>query len=274
MVLALATLGCGRLAPDASDAGDSDAAPTDAAVADAGPDVDPNAPPLGTIVAQELQAWTMSGTSYRPFVLAWFSPSTTVTTGGTCIPTHPTAQCGYPPTCTFAWPTANAGNLTVAGGMFGSGVDVPQWDVSSLPYDFDGKTKYQGFTAGDVLTATGTGAEVPAFTAQVTVPANITLLTPKLPFDEPSGQDLTFTWSGGESGDHVSIFFDNEAPIQADCTFDATAGTGTIPHEALAGVTGQVNVSIMVVRDAKTWVGGYPIDFQMQRTTNIQITFQ
>ena len=31
MVLALATLGCGKLAPDASDAGDSDAAPTDAA---------------------------------------------------------------------------------------------------------------------------------------------------------------------------------------------------------------------------------------------------
>jgi len=246
-------------------------------VSDAGPDVDPLAAPLGTIVVHELQHWQTSSIqpspTFLPYIDATFTSPSVSVAGASCISTHPTMQCGYPPTCNFLPPVVGAGTLTVAGDLFGGGVDLVETD-GAPSYNFQGKQTTKSLTAGDVLTASASGDEVPGFTAQLTVPANITLIAPQEPYVLPSGQDLTFTWSGGESGAFVSVAFNAPLPVAAFCTFDATAGTGTIPYAALGGFTGTTHAAVMVIRDEKTWVGNYAIDFQIQRTQMIELTIE
>ena len=264
LVLAFGVFGCGRLAPDAGDAA------TDAGTGDATTDA---ALPLGgTVIVTEGENGVTSfggATHYGVDVFAFFSGDAPLVTtdcnpkafGAHCALGNCVAQLGTPV-------SLSAGSLTIAGGPFGQGVDVAQSDAGNEQYSY-GMDEKQLMTSGDVLTASASGDQIPAFTAQLSVPSNIAILTPQAPYTFAVGQDATFTWSGGESGASVVI---RMGP--AFCTFDSAAGTGTFPQDMLTAMNGTVQVSITVIRDTKVAAGNYGVDFSVQRASESTVSFQ
>jgi hypothetical protein len=123
-------------------------------------------------------------------------------------------------------PTVSAGAITISDGaappltMAGPVVGSYGAGLPSPPY-----------AAGDVLTVAASGGVVPAFST--------TVVFPPPPVDNIQISGGTFTWTAGTSG---SVLVDSlgSAPTDSDgatsntnvlmeCTFDASAGTGTIP---------------------------------------------
>jgi hypothetical protein len=132
-----------------------------------------------------------------------------------------------------------AGVLTVSGGAFGdAGIDIGPDTLGSYLYNTTGPM----FAAGDTLTVSGAGATVPAFSGKSLVaPGAITLTAPvgdAGTIAVSTSNPLTVTWTGGTSGDRVyvdlSAFFTSGASASTICSWDAMAGTGTIPAAALA----------------------------------------
>ncbi len=132
-----------------------------------------------------------------------------------------------------------AGALTVTGGAFGdAGIDLGPDTLGSYLYNTVGPM----FAPGDTITVSAAGATVPAFAAQSLVaPGPITLTSPTSDggtFAIDTSKDLTVSWTGGSSGDHVFLglnaFFTSGASATALCSWDATLGQGTVPQGALA----------------------------------------
>ena len=106
-------------------------------------------------------------------------------------------------------------------------------------------TQTQIWTAGDTVTASATGGDVPAFSGKtVTAPSDVTVTAPV--FDTSArttlsrASDLSVAWSGGSVG-NVQIMVSTSQvgvhSVSATCTFAATAGSATIP----AAVMGQLD---------------------------------
>jgi len=89
---------------------------------------------------------------------------------------------------------------------------------------------------------TAAGATVPAFAAQsIVAPGPITLTEPTADsgtFSIDTSQNLDLTWAGGATGAHfileLGAAFTSGAAASAVCSWDATAGSGTVPAGALA----------------------------------------
>jgi hypothetical protein len=90
------------------------------------------------------------------------------------------------------------------------------------------------FAAGDTLTFSATGADVPAFSdAKVVAPAD---LTSTLPTEIDRTKDLTITWTGGTTGE-VGLFLSGSLETESEsisCSAPAAGGTLTVPKELLA----------------------------------------
>lgn len=93
------------------------------------------------------------------------------------------------------------------------------------------------WTGGETLTASAPGATVPAFTTTVTTPRRITLSAPTLPTGDwliDRAQPLALTWSGATTEDLiVTLGIITIDPVELECVFPASAGTGTLPAAAL-----------------------------------------
>jgi hypothetical protein len=105
-----------------------------------------------------------------------------------------------------------------------------------------------GFTAGETLTVTASGATVPAFGPESVVAPPLALLTsPAVSPDGgttiiPTSADLHITWSGGQAGATMLLkVSDTELAIQSTymyCTWNASEGQGTVPAAMLKPLSG------------------------------------
>ena len=159
-----------------------------------------------------------------------------VSDGGPCLvtvcPVHAANDAG-------ALSLVSAGTLTVSGGAFGdAGVGIAPDNLGSYLYNTTGPM----FSPGDTLTVSAAGATVPAFAAQsITAPGPIDLTAPTPDsgvLSIPTTQDLDLGWTGGTAGAHfilgLDATFTSGASASALCTWDAAAGSGTIPAGALS----------------------------------------
>ena len=136
----------------------------------------------------------------------------------------------------------NAGAITVAG----TGPDSPvtirytaMGDAGLMGYSARGNSQF--FHGGDTITASGAGGpDVPAFAAQTVIaPNEIVVTSPacaaiKCP-DIPRSHDATIAWTGGGAGKvEITYITDTDDGSKTlSCSFDASAGSGTIPSAAL-----------------------------------------
>lgn len=95
------------------------------------------------------------------------------------------------------------------------------------------------YSGGETLSVTAEGKDVPAFTTTLTAPGTITLAAPvvtagALTVKRSTG--VTATFSGTSSGVVVLYFSATSASMafSATCTFDAAAGSGSVPPAAFA----------------------------------------
>ena len=135
----------------------------------------------------------------------------------------------------------------------------------------------QFFSGGDSISVVGAGgADLPAFKAQMVIaPNDLTLTAPDCSAGCPDldrTQDLAVTWTGGGAG-HVKASFETVGDTAAGyvfCTFDATAGTGTVPKAALAALGDTRDGSTTGVElfdgssEANFTVGDVPTTFSVQ----------
>lgn len=130
----------------------------------------------------------------------------------------------------------SAGTITIDGG------------VHTLSLSPDGNGKYAEldsstedlFSGGETITIKAAGDVVPAFSFSMIAPSGVDLTQPAeppnkgpLPVDRTA--DLTFSWSGGGSGDVIAVLTDPSA-TRVTCTFASAPGKGTIPKAALASL--------------------------------------
>ncbi|MEP7123941.1 MAG: hypothetical protein ABJE95_23635 [Byssovorax sp.] len=180
---------------------------------------------------------------------------------------------------------ADAGVITITGGK------VP---ITMTP---DAMSKYADvkdsvndlFDGGEAITIAATGGMVPGFATKITASAGIDLTLPLQPANNgplsvDRKLDLVFTWKNGAAGEVVAVL-DDGMTTRLTCTFQAAAGTGTIPKTALAKLaptasglfvigaftaktlTGQGWTITLGVGTAKTWNGVYnPQTFSYKAT--------
>ena len=149
------------------------------------------------------------------------------------------ADPGTPPVATVL----DAGLLTVTGagatkGVLAFGTVAPQSKQPGYP-EVTGEKQF--FHGGDSVTLVGAGgADLPAFKAQKLIaPNDLVLTAPACDAGCPDvdrTKNLTVTWTGGGAGSVKASFetIGDTATASVFCTFDAAAGTGTVPKAALA----------------------------------------
>jgi len=195
---------------------------------------------IGQLVASTEIDWT-AGAAFGASVTS--PPSCTQTTSSNCevVMCGPLGPDGGIP------PDPDAGVITFSGGAI-------QTPIALSP-DADGHYSQvfgvgRIFSAGDSITVSAAGGEIPAFSSPVIAPSDIVVTGPSLGTSEmpiAGAQDLTFTWTGGTVGIVVLELLWNPTSTSSHavaCRFAATAGTGEIPKAQLpaVGMTGHVVV--------------------------------
>jgi hypothetical protein len=99
------------------------------------------------------------------------------------------------------------------------------------------------YSGGEMLVVTGDGKDVPAFSTSLTAPSKVTLAAPAvvsgaLTVKRTNGVTATFSSAvSGAAAGSVVLYFSATSTTMAfalTCTFDASAGGGTIPAAAFA----------------------------------------
>jgi hypothetical protein len=154
----------------------------------------------------------------------------------------------------------SAGQVTVTGAAVPATL-MPQADNT---YDVVSSSTQTMFDGGETLTATGGGAEVPAFTVSVVAPSRTTLIAPPKPSGSITidrGQGFQASWTGGGAG-LVFLYFGGPAGsgVSMSCGYPASGGTANVPASALAMVpAGMGSFSASGVSNNTTDVGDWRI---------------
>ena len=134
----------------------------------------------------------------------------------------------------------SAGTLTVSGALLPTAIMIHPGATGTYRQLLGGNPLFgagdvfQVSTAGDVFAAlTGQSAPGPA-PVTITSPAmTMGTVGPTYTYDPTAA--LTWTWTGRQAGASVIVSVLTSAPdLTVTCTFDATAGTGTIPQDVVA----------------------------------------
>ncbi len=183
-----------------------------------------------------------------------------VCTGTTCIPDNSALNV----------PRLDAGPSIKITGPSGSAT-LPQ---STNVGEYHGPLGSSGLTGSNFLnpgayTAAGTGgADVGAFTANLTVPALLTWKNQSsFTGTIDRSQNMTITWSGGADPDYVAIFGTSTSASTPQvtatfvCTEKASAGTFQVPSYVLEAlpVSGTLSQSGLTVPGGFLLVGNYPL---------------
>lgn len=182
-----------------------------------------------------------------------------------------------------------AGAITLEGG----GTKLTIAPTADGTYSVDRPVGVEAWSLGAALTFKGAGgADVTAFTQVLTAPASeLTLTSPAAP--EPGAgvwwtmkvdrtKDLSVAWSAPTTGVvGIGVTANIAAPTAIDatrlyCTFDASAGTATIPAAALAVLAKATGASVLVAAEtnAEIRAGGYTILARVARARRIDVSFE
>jgi uncharacterized protein (TIGR03437 family) len=193
-------------------------------------------------------------------ISSYSSCTVLVCTGNSCIPDN----------SALSVPRLDAGPSIGITGPSGSAT-LP---VSTNVGEYHGPLGPSGLTGSNFLnpgayTATGSGgADVGAFTANLTVPAllkwtNQSSFTGSI----DRSQNLTITWSGGADPDYVAIFGSSTSSTTPQvtatfvCTEKASAGTFSVPSYVLEALpaSGNISESGVSLPGGFLLVGNYPL---------------
>ena len=123
------------------------------------------------------------------------------------------------------------------------------------------------FAGGTTLSVTATGDEVPAFTASLQAPGKAMITSPARPpndtltIDRRSG--LPVSWTGGSGAMGVTVVGDGDLSRSVLCSFDASAGNGTVPAELLTMLpAGQGSVGFVTQSETRVSDGDWDISFR------------
>src|SRR5207247_2522715 len=126
----------------------------------------------------------------------------------------------------------DAGALTIAGGL---STLMFAYDSPTTGYRETTTTTSPPWPPGSPLTMNATGATVPAFTASVVMPPQLTITAPAAPTTGATltvsrAGALTFTWDAAATTIQLTFDTPGVTPFAAvQCTFDGAAGRGTVP---------------------------------------------
>ncbi len=134
----------------------------------------------------------------------------------------------------------SAGTLTVSGGLLPTTLMLHPGAPGTYRDPFAGNPL---FGTGDVFQVSAAGDVFPAFSGQSAPgPAPVTITSPAMTtgsagptYTYDSTAALPWTWTGGQAGTSVIVSVITHTPdLTVTCTFDATAGAGTIPQDVVA----------------------------------------
>ncbi len=184
-------------------------------------------------------------------------------TGGRCKRTQVS-------TCTFedcrpatgTWEGVSAGTITLSGG---AGADVVLQPGANGIYPLFIVDGFR-WAAGDKITTSATGATVPAFSAELTIPTPIVLPAQgsTLILDPKVARAVSWTPTDQTVTVMLAQWMGTDLPLYGSCDFPGADGTGSIPAELLAlfeeGI-GSPTAAILVSHTAtvETNAGDYPL---------------
>lgn len=231
--------------------------------------------PNGSIYLEECTASFCAGQSF----FAGASFYTTAQGNGGCTVTS-SGACAY-----YACPTptqmngVSAGTITVTGPWLGTPVTMTPGGGTNV-YQYTSSSP--GFSAGQTLTVTASGATVPAFGPEAVVAPQLTQLTsPAVATDGgttiiPTGADLPITWNGGQPG--ATMILEAAASNGQSytlCTWNGTAGQGVVPSAALQPFSGQTGFLVYGQYNATSFSAGpFAISLTALPYTGGTVTFE
>jgi len=193
--------------------------------------------PNGSIYLEECSGAFCDGQSFSVYGSFFTAPQG----NGGCTVTGSGACAYYSCTGSMQQNGVSAGTLVVSGPWL-----MPPVTLAPGANDFYEYTSSSpGFTAGQTITVTASGAVVPAFGPDGVVAPQLTQLTsPSISPDGgttviPTGVDLQLTWSGGQAG--ATMLFQAAGSNGQDytyCTWNGTDGQGTVPAATLKPFSG------------------------------------
>lgn len=228
----------------------------------------------GTIYLEQCAASFCSGQSFD--VYASFFP-TTQGNGG-CTGTTTGACTYYSCSNSMQQNGVSAGTLTVSGPWLTTPVMI---SPTSGTNDYQYMSSSPGYTAGQTLTVTASGAQVPAFGPESVVAPQLTQLTsPAMAPDGgtltiPTTSDLPITWSGGQPGATLLIEAVGTAQDYTYCSFNGSDGQGVIPAAALKPFSGSSGYLIYGQYNTTSFFSGpYAISLTALPFTGGAVDFQ
>ena len=155
----------------------------------------------------------------------------------------------------------SAGTLHLSGGE--RNVDLPPRADGSYAADADLSLL---FTGGQTITMAADGADIPAFSEQLTAPALVTVTAPDFTdgtVDVATASPLTVTWTGGTT-DEVHLRLSGNDSVTSTsvlCTYTASDGTGTVSAAALGTLSSYGTGAISIATDTSTTIdaGGWQV---------------
>jgi hypothetical protein len=184
---------------------------------------------------------------------------------------------GGPPFDAGALPSA--GTITITGGSISPSFVLNPTGAGG-PYATVSAQK-QSFNAGDTLSVTATGGQVPAFSGKtVTAPGEITLTAPMF---DAIGQTsfsratpLAVTWTGASSGSILVLLTTSQPNVRAvevACIYPAPTGSASVPAAVLGmidkadGKTISGRLGVQPIVDAPFTSGMYSVVFRARATS-------
>lgn len=173
--------------------------------------------------------------------------------------------CG--PSTTTTSGLASAGSIAISGGQYPLLLQPGQGNVYTPVSDGGSLALWHG---GEGMIVTSSGADVPAFAANLVAPRQVSVLTP-MPHLIPKTSALPFSWFGASAGKVVIDLntSDVNSAYYLECSFDVGEGTGALPSAALAALPGGAGVlTIGTVSKSVVFAGGWQIDAFAQTNAN------
>lgn len=115
---------------------------------------------------------------------------------------------------------------------------------------------------GDQLATSTSGATVPAFSDQLAFPGRVTVTSGTPTVLNKSGFTATWDPTTGPVTIGINQYPSGAPALNITCSFDGTAGTGTIPAAALSDVltTKSVGIGISVQTRVMVMAADYPVN--------------
>lgn len=178
---------------------------------------------------------------------------------------------------------ASAGLLTVAGGRLDAGAPMTGADLKCFPncnaYALSTFQSLPFWEGGETMTASAPGKDVPAFTATVKAPAEITVTAPTCGGTIGGcvlsrTKDLTIAWNSSAPTSVLASLHSNSLAraVTIDCRFSSSPGTiGAAAMAKLGAADAGFTNSLWVAGSNRTEfeAGDYDVTFEATNTEEI-----